>query len=83
MTEETPTTRDDGGQAYPTPHYSTPNGDIACGSSGLSLRDYFAGQVLIGRMSGGMWEEVPTSKEQEWIDSCYKIADLMLKARQQ
>ena len=47
---------------------------------GMTLRDYFAGQALIGRMSGGMWEDV--KHEQNWIDSCYEIADMMLKARE-
>ena len=36
----------DGGCAFPIMPYTRPSGDYDCGASGMSLRDYFAGQAL-------------------------------------
>jgi hypothetical protein len=81
---------EDGGPAFPTPN-STSTGELIDGKmqiniqakdTGLSLRDYFAGQALIGILSG------PCSREGarivEWFDTpihAYCIADAMLSAR--
>ena len=40
---------------------------------GMTLRDYFAGQTLIGRWDG--------SKESFIAEICYKMADSMLEER--
>jgi len=46
---------------------------------GMTLRDYFAGQVLVGIMTGSEYGVVP-EKTATW---CYKIADAMIEAREQ
>jgi len=50
----------------------------------MSLRDYFAGQALLGILSGPASREgVPMT---EWFDApaaAYRLADAMLKARDQ
>jgi hypothetical protein len=47
-------------------------------STGMTLRDYFAGQVLGGiSHTGGVWEYSTTTAEY-----AYRIADAMLKARE-
>jgi hypothetical protein len=45
----------------------------------MTLRDYFAGQVLVGIMTGSEYGVVP-EKTATW---CYKIADAMIEAREQ
>ena len=45
---------------------------------GMHLRDYFAGQALVGILSGKYWDVCAiNSSEQE----AYKIADAMMEAR--
>jgi len=46
---------------------------------GMTLRDYFAGQVLVGMMSDSEYD-APPEKTATW---CYKIADAMIEAREQ
>jgi hypothetical protein len=45
----------------------------------MTLRDYFAGQVLVGMMSDSEYD-APPEKTATW---CYKIADAMIEAREQ
>ena len=52
---------------------------------GMSLRDYFAGQALIGLM-GRSWQDpatgdVPDDIQAIWAVAAYEIADRMLAAR--
>lgn len=71
---------DDGGQAFPS-------GELF-GGSGMSLRDWFAGQALIGLVkyymaideSDGEYEtDFPT----DFAAAAYEIADAMLKRRKE
>ena len=58
--------------------------------SGMSLRDYFAGQELsayrdspngiLGKLWGYLWLGPPLSYE-ETAEDCYAMADAMLEAR--
>lgn len=73
--------RNDGGSAFPShsgnPEMTDPRNRISCG--GMTPRDWFAGQALIGM---GTW--TPSAKvnnlpaKAEWA---YAMADAMLKAR--
>lgn len=70
-------TTNDGGQAYPSIEQ---HGDKSTWTSypGMSLRDYFAGQVIVEIISpewGGMYDEMSVE--------AYKVADAMLKAREE
>ena len=61
------------------PHLVPHNPDFAYSATGMTLRDYFAGQVLVGIMTGSEYGVVP-EKTATW---CYKIADAMIEAREQ
>lgn len=63
--------KDDGGPAFPT-------GSIGS-HIGMSLRDWFAGQVLNGVISEGKLH--PDTMESEIAQSCYEVADAMLEAQ--
>lgn len=65
----------DGGPAFPSvgegfgnPSYSAP---------GMTLRDYFAGQALIGQLAF-----LPYHQPEEGAATCYRFADAMLAARE-
>lgn len=50
-------------------------------TAGMTLRDWFAGQALIGMLSGDQ------SPDKDWVEQvtapkAYRVADAMLKARQ-
>lgn len=81
----------DGGPAYPVPpggcSWTTPDGYTVNqfpGHCGMSLRDYFAGQTLVGTLAAefegeggvGAW-----TSEKHLADYCYKVADAMIAAR--
>lgn len=77
---------DDGGTAFPTIHgYVDSFGSLKQKSTGLSLRDWFAGQALIGLMSypgdefSGNWHN--NSSSQGVATRCYDLADAMISAR--
>ena len=80
----------DGGPAFPVPDLHP--GALQVGSSGMSLRDWFAGQVLVGLLgklplidqSGefGAKVEDKVAYNLDVADSCYQIADAMLRARE-
>ena len=66
----------DGGQAFPTE-----GGDHSgCyAHTGMTLREYFAGQAIVGLLAAKSGEEVMTST----IDLAFTIADAMIaRARQ-
>lgn len=54
------------------------------GESGMSLRDWFAGQALIGLIQR-RWEDdngdVPVDILERWSQAAYRTADAMLTAR--
>ena len=68
---------DKGGQAFPTPGSKYENGIVNHPESGMSLRDYFAGQALVGLMARADEVLYSTTIAQE----SYMIADAMLIAR--
>lgn len=69
---------DVGGNAFPVSraHFAQEGKMLSVDwCDGMSLRDYFAGQALMGRMVNGVVMQ-HTAKE------CYQAADLMLEARE-
>lgn len=65
----------DGGPAFACP--SVPGSDP--GSVGMSLRDYFAAQALVGLLSSPTTD--PRAPVERVSDASYEIADAMLAAR--
>lgn len=80
--------RDDGGPAFPQ---SLTLEREFVGSDGMSLRDYFAGQVLgsivgdaqwsAAAMQQREWEATPVGPSQVMARICYSVADAMIAAR--
>lgn len=75
--------RNNGGPAFPRPASvdtsggTLPDGDfVVKEQSGMTLRDYFAGQVLVGLLADGF--ELSDAKLAE---ACYVTADAMLAER--
>lgn len=66
---------DDGGPAFPVPDVHHPSGQIQFGSSGMSLRDWFAAQALEKASRGARFTA------EEIARRAYYIADAMLAAR--
>lgn len=65
---------DTGGSAFPQIYEL---GDINYASSaGMTLRDYFAGQFLVGLFARG-----GTAEEDEYASVAYTIADAMIEKR--
>ena len=65
-----------GGPAFPTTDFAHA-GQIIPGSEGMTLRDYFAGKVLIGL---SIRREGATNEND--ARNAYALADAMLKARE-
>lgn len=63
---------DDGGPAFPSPHYN--NDEL----SGMSLRDYFAGQIVAGLLANSSYEDY---RPAPLAMSAYEVADAMIVAR--
>lgn len=83
MTEEAKI--DDGGQAFPRPASTdTFNDENYAPQRGMTLRDWFAGQVLaqayLQWIPGCTWFDAESAR---MAQECYSIADAMLKARKQ
>lgn len=76
--------RDDGGPAFPETSYYD---DRPVGSSGgMTLRDYFAGQAIIGCLDDARQPAEPEHLNRElwfqWVaEAAYELADAMLEAR--
>ena len=71
-------TIDTGGLAFPTQDIYHPNGEIEYGSTGMTLRDWFAGKA--------MQQFVDQRDHQIWLHddiakAAYIIADAMISAR--
>ena len=69
----------DGGPAFPTPFGC---GDQEPERSGMSLRDWFAGQAMTGKIQairGGYWD---ARHMKQAAEACYKIADAMIAERE-
>lgn len=65
----------DGGPAFPIP-------EVHC--EGMSLRDYFAGQVLAGALANPatMMDAENDEHTQQLASIVYTVADAMLRARE-
>lgn len=70
----------DGGSAFPIADTVHSNGQVQYGSSGMSLRDYFAGQALAGYLS--ITPTLDNATESVMAHWCYANADAMLAARE-
>jgi hypothetical protein len=58
--------------------YSDLGSEGADPQSGMSLRDYFAGQALVGYLANPNGDYPPAS---DIVGYCYDVADWMLKER--
>ena len=71
----------DGGPAFPVPSVAwKEKGEdrVAIGTSGMTLRDYFAGQALAGALADPTCDVSPI----ELAKIAYREADAMLAARE-
>lgn len=77
-------TKKDGGPAFPVMTTRWDNGNTGeinfSHEGGMTLRDYFAGKAMNGMATACGWEGGPFEKI---ASDAYKIADAMLKAREQ
>ena len=67
-----------GGPAYPAV-ITDSEGQVVNSTSGMTLRDYFAGQCIIGFMISTGWEALNTFDKQS--ESAYRYANAMIKER--
>lgn len=73
-----PTKINDGGPVFPSPHVNT-LADDGWAQSGMTLRDWFAGQALAGWLAA-----LPLGARvapEEIASDMYMLADAMLRAR--
>ena len=68
---------DNGGQAFPGPAF-TRTGHPKGHDMGMTLRDWFAGQALAGKMS---IDSIEYLTPQDIAERCYRQSDAMLAAR--
>lgn len=66
--------------AFPELRYSKP-GITVLNNSGMTLRDWFAGQALIGRLSRAYFQVDAKGFEEKLAKQCSAIADAMLAER--
>ena len=72
-------TINDGGPAFPCESYGHRNGkETTVPAQGMTLRDYFAGQVLVGALADPTCQPSPI----ELAKMAYRGADAMLAARE-
>jgi hypothetical protein len=70
----------DGGPAFPSTIQYFPDDKNANEAQGMTLRQYYAGQVLIGVMANPNSTAVTSNAVAAW---CFNMADAMLKAEQE
>ena len=68
------TKKPDGGNAFPAENEANMNGTM-----GMSLRDYFAGQALVGLTTKNIGDPVTSKIVAGWA---YEVADAMIAARE-
>ncbi len=73
--------RDDGGPAFP--HRWTAVDGAPMGVRGMSLRDYFAGQVLPSVFESANRSNRELATTDKVAEKAYQIADAMLKAKEE
>lgn len=71
-----------GGTAFPTCVSINSNDEVCEGTSGMSLRDWLAGQALAG-MSGTRARDGDHFPPSVLAESSYALADAMLAARKE
>lgn len=75
--------KDTGGPAFPTTEFNHA-GQIIPGSDGMTMRDYFAAKVMqSGMVNATRLPDMPEEILQLFCKQCYRVADAMLKARNQ
>ena len=67
-----------GGPAFPQPDMVDDGALISVGSTGMTLRDYFAAKAIIAYHSDGEF-----SNSEDVASWCYRLADAMLEAREE
>ena len=67
----------DGGLAFPVLDYNPSREQLECFSGGMTLRDWFAGQVLAGICAAN-----PVVNDMELARFCYSMADCMIAQRE-
>ena len=72
-----------GGPAFPQTYVDKEYNPYTIDTTGMTLRDYFAGQVAIGAMSQYCWngDRFNDPTPEDIAQEAYRIADAMLKAR--
>ena len=71
-------TKDNGGQAFPNTHTNSNGVNVGWhGKEGMTLRDYFAGQALIGLVSSPKAHV----KQGKFAKQAYQYADAMIAER--
>jgi hypothetical protein len=72
-----------GGPAFPVPEVLTAGGQIkTADGAGMTLRDYFAAQALIGLLSKpATGNAVMQNPQQRLAEHAYSYADAMIAAR--
>ncbi len=72
----------DGGPAFPEAIAVGPAGDVYPGFSGMSLRDWFAGQAVVACIQKCVPQECDTGEnmEQMFARKAFLVADAMLAA---
>jgi hypothetical protein len=68
----------DGGSAFPRPGMSANWAEGQFAQTGMTLRDYFAGQALAGMLAN---KRVYDFTELQVVGDCYYYADIMLRRR--
>lgn len=75
--------RKDGGAAFPQVDngivYEGGGPFLRASDRGMTLRDYFAAQVLAGLCAGGSWDDIPTNDR--LVNISYELAAAMLERR--
>lgn len=74
---------DDGGYAFPTIEHSRDPQNLGFGGyPGMTLRDYFAGQALVGLLTVCTRDDHPGESYLNYVSRlAYENADAMLRAR--
>lgn len=70
----------DGEAAFPVQELNG-DGRPATLNVGLTARDYFAGQALIGLLASSRWEPTTEKEKTKFAAMAFNVADAMLRAR--
>ncbi len=73
----------DGGPAFPSGTADIGDGDKYPYFTGMSLRDWFAGQALAGILAGRNPKSPHKANDTQFADAAYSFADAMLAQRKE